>query len=172
MFDSAKYTREHKVERALALQRFHQKRPFYKTWSNMVQRCHNTGATKYKNYGGRGIIVCEEWRNNYQAWYDYVSKLPHFGEEGRTQDRINNDRDYEPNNIRWATRKEQGSNMRRRSGGVKGERHGHAKLTEAQVIEIRGLYPALTVVEIAEKFGVSPQTIYYILQRKSWKHVL
>lgn len=87
----------------------------YQIWDNMNQRCRNPNRLEFKNYGGRGITVCEEWKNDFQAFYDYVSQLPHYGEEGYSLDRINNDGNYEPNNVRWATKKEQANNRRIRT---------------------------------------------------------
>lgn len=84
----------------------------YKCWDNMRNRCLNPNATGYKNWGGRGISIYPEWVHSFDAFYNYVSKLPHFGENGRTLDRINNDGNYEPNNLRWATRYEQTHNRR------------------------------------------------------------
>lgn len=84
----------------------------YKCWDNMRSRCYNPNATGYKNWGGRGIRVCDEWRNNYEAFYNYVSELPHFMEDGYTLDRINVNGNYEPDNVRWATRYEQTHNRR------------------------------------------------------------
>lgn len=85
----------------------------YKTWDNMRNRCLNSNATGFEYWGGRGITVYDEWKNDFKAFYDYVSKLPHFGEVGRSLDRINNDGNYEPGNLRWATRYEQNHNKRR-----------------------------------------------------------
>lgn len=84
----------------------------YRTWDHIIQRCTNEKYTGYANYGGRGITVCDEWRNSFDAFYNHVSKLPHYGEEGRSIDRIDNDGNYEPGNVRWATRSEQNSNKR------------------------------------------------------------
>ena len=88
------------------------KSKIYYVWMQMKNRCHNPESAAFKNYGGRGITVCEEWKNSFQAFYDYVSQLPHFNEEGYSLDRINNDGNYEPNNVRWATRAEQNNNKR------------------------------------------------------------
>ena len=87
-------------------------------WQHMKQRCFNPNISSFKDYGGRGISVCNEWRNSFQAFFDYVSKLPHFDEPGYSLDRINNDGNYEPGNVRWATRTEQNNNRRCCKNGV------------------------------------------------------
>lgn len=89
--------------------------PVFGLWNTMCQRCSNPNNQKYFNYGGRGISVCEEWANSFKAFYDYVSKLPHFGEKSYSLDRINNDGNYEPGNVRWATPVEQANNRRQRN---------------------------------------------------------
>ena len=81
-------------------------------WRGMKSRCYNPNNKSYYDYGGRGIKVCEKWKDDLQSFYDDVSKLEHFGEKGYTLDRINNDADYEPNNVRWATKSEQNTNKR------------------------------------------------------------
>ncbi len=83
----------------------------YRIWLNMKTRCHNPNAINYGNYGGRGIKVCERWLD-FQNFYEDVSKLEHFGEEGYSLDRIDNNGNYEPNNVRWASAKFQGRNTR------------------------------------------------------------
>lgn len=86
----------------------------YSVWQGMRKRCFSKYNKNYEDYGGRGITVCDEWNNSFQSFYDYVSKLAHFGEEGYSLDRINNDGNYEPGNVRWATQKEQVNNARKR----------------------------------------------------------
>ena len=82
----------------------------YTTWGAMIQRCHNSNNRHYKNYGGRGISVCEKWRKSYPAFLADVGRKPH---PALTIDRYpNNDGNYEPGNVRWATRKEQTENRR------------------------------------------------------------
>ena len=79
----------------------------------MLTRCNNENRSAYNRYGGRGITVCDEWKNDFLSFYNYVIALPHYGEEGRTIDRVNSDGSYEPGNIRWATYKEQSINATR-----------------------------------------------------------
>lgn len=83
-----------------------------RVWNDMKKRCFNQNCKAYINYGGRGITVCQEWQDSFEAFYDHVSQLPHFGEAGYSLDRINNDGNYEPGNVRWATRKDQNNNRR------------------------------------------------------------
>lgn len=82
----------------------------YKKWLAIKDRCFNSRNKRFHCYGGRGITVCEEWKNDFQAFYNYVSMLPHFGEKGYSLDRIDNNGNYEPNNVRWATETEQARN--------------------------------------------------------------
>lgn len=88
------------------------KTPLYNAWRGMLSRCLLKTSMSYKNYGGRGITVCDEWKDDFQSFYDYVSQLPHFGEKGYSLDRINNNGNYEPGNVKWSTRKEQANNRR------------------------------------------------------------
>lgn len=87
-------------------------RSLYLTWSAMIRRCHDEKSHAYAGYGGRGILVYAPWRNSLEEFLFYVAQLPYFEQEGYTLDRINNDGSYEPGNVRWATKTEQGRNMR------------------------------------------------------------
>lgn len=86
--------------------------PIYPEYCNMKKRCYDENTHNYKWYGGRGITVCDRWLNDIHNFYDDVSKLPHFREEGYTLDRIDNDGNYEPNNVKWSTHAEQANNRR------------------------------------------------------------
>lgn len=78
-------------------------------WIHMRRRCMPNAECKSRYYD-RGIIVCKEWETNFDAFYRYVSTLEHFGEDGYSLDRIDNDGNYEPGNVRWASMKEQSRN--------------------------------------------------------------
>jgi len=84
----------------------------YNLWRGIKTRCFNRNRKDYADYGERGITMFNEWINNFEAFYLYVSKLPHFEEDGYTIDRIDNDGNYAPNNIRWATQSTQSANQR------------------------------------------------------------
>jgi hypothetical protein len=81
----------------------------YGTWKQMLARCHDETHEYFHCYGGRGIIVCDEWRNDFHAFAKHVDFRPR---RGLTLDRIDNNGNYEPGNVRWATWKQQAANKR------------------------------------------------------------
>ena len=85
----------------------------YQSWEAMIGRCECKSNTGYENYHKRGITVCDEWKNSFETFYEYVSKLEHFGADGYSLDRINNNEGYKPGNVRWADRNTQNNNTSR-----------------------------------------------------------
>jgi PBP1b-binding outer membrane lipoprotein LpoB len=90
---------------------------FYRIWANMIKRIDDPNCISYKNYGGRGIKVCNEWRkfinfknDMYQFYQDHVKE---YGEKETTIERINTNGNYELSNCKWATNLEQKNNQRR-----------------------------------------------------------
>ena len=85
--------------------------PEYRSWCNMITRCTNRNRKGWKNYGGRGITVCARWRRSFPAFLADVGLRP---SPKHSIDRANNDGNYKPDNVRWATAKEQANNRRPR----------------------------------------------------------
>lgn len=82
----------------------------YKIWRHILDRCNNPNHVYYKNYGGRGITICDEWKDDFQAFHDW--SMTNGYSDNLTIDRINPDGNYEPSNCRWTTVKEQNNNKR------------------------------------------------------------
>ena len=90
----------------------------YKTWSNMIHRCSDPNFKQYEDYGGRGIIVCDEWQDikNFIDWVENTSNW----EEGLTLDRINTNGNYSPDNCTFSNRTIQSINQRIQSSNTSG----------------------------------------------------
>jgi hypothetical protein len=97
-------TKRNHIKRGFTGSRIHN------SYKSMKARCNNPKSTKYPNYGGRGITICDRWLESFQNFYADMGDMP----EGRTLDRINNELGYYPENCRWATITEQNQNQRPR----------------------------------------------------------
>jgi len=112
----------------------------YNIWVTMNQRCNNKKHIGYKNYGGRGITVCNRW-HQFESFYKDMGDRP----EGLTLERINNNSNYELSNCKWATQREQANNTRRNV-----------------IIEYLG--QKKTIAQWARKLGIKYVTLYQRLQ--------
>lgn len=79
-------------------------------WCNMKARCYNKNDKYYQDYGGRGIAVCDEWKDDFMSFYNWSTANGYA--DNLTIDRIDVNGNYEPNNCRWATIKQQNRNKR------------------------------------------------------------
>lgn len=80
----------------------------YRIWSNMLQRCKNPNVKEYKWYGAKGVSVCDEWKNDFQSFYDWA--IANGYRDDLSIDRINSNGNYNPSNCRWISISEQQSN--------------------------------------------------------------
>ncbi len=111
----------------------------YRIWAGMKARCYNKNNRGYKHYGGRGIIMCDEWKNDFQVFYDWA--MANGYSDNLTIDRIDVNGNYCPENCRWATNETQKKNMRTNI-----------------VVEYKGTRMCLT--EAAERSGINGQTLF------------
>lgn len=118
----------------------------YSIWANIKQRCYNKNAKAYKNYGGSGVRVCDDWRNsflNFQSW-----ALSHGYEDDLTIDRIDSRKDYCPENCRWIPLRENIEKMHKE--------HNHSWQTPFSDYIYRRGY---TAKSLAEAVGISVRTM-------------
>jgi hypothetical protein len=126
--------------------------PTYYSWAGMIQRCTNPARINWQDYGGRGIHVCERWRN-------FAAFLADMGERpaGTSLERNDPQGHYEPGNCCWATRRQQARNRR------------STKLTADDVAAIRsGLNDGQPWRSLARRFGVSKTLIGHIKKGTTW----
>lgn len=140
--------------------------PIYGVWKHMRQRTSCKNHVQYNNYGGRRIRVFPPWQVDFQLFYDYVSALPHFGEKGYSIDRIDNDGNYEPGNLRWTTRHIQNINRRTyNSTGYHGVYQASINSWSFSVGDYKqnGFYSLIDAINARNKFILDNNLIEYPL---------
>ena len=95
----------------------------YTVWNDMNVRVHNPQYKQYNDYGGRGITICEEWKNDFMSFYNWAISNGYL--DDLSIDRINNDGNYEPNNCRWVTQTIQNRNQRIQTNNTSGYKGVH-----------------------------------------------
>jgi len=147
------------------------KHPLYTRWNNMNARCTIPSSTAYKDYGAKGITVCDRWKHSFDNFIDdvydnYLKHLKECGHKNTTLDRINYLGDYSPENCRWATIQEQSDNKRPRI------EYSPRKLSWEQVKEIRRkIEEGFRTIDLAKEYGVSDHSIYMIKKKRHWNYV-
>ncbi len=117
----------------------------YCSWDHMIQRCTNPRQKQYKDYGGRGITVCDRWRKSFADFLEDMGPRP----AGLTLERVDNAKGYYPGNCEWRSRKQQLRNMRRNA-----------------LFTVRGETGCLS--DMAERYGISEDTVHARIHRFGW----
>jgi len=124
--------------------------PEYRTWAGMKSRCSNPKDDHYQDYGGRGITVCQEWRDSFLAFYNYIGPKPE-PKSLYSIDRIRVNGNYEPGNVRWLSHPEQQLNKRN-------------TVDREKIFRLHAQFPELLQREIAELAGCSKGSVSKILR--------
>jgi hypothetical protein len=128
----------------------------YECWQGMKSRCYNKNRPGYKNYGGRGIIICDRWLNSFDNFFEDMGAKPY---PEASIERIDNDGNYEPLNCKWGSKKEQNRNRR------------YNVISSKQVADdIRTLYKSgnYTQKELSNLYNCEESIIWQIINNYSW----
>jgi hypothetical protein len=137
----------------------------YHIWIGIKSRCFDADSSSYRNYGGRGISVCNEWANSYTAFKDWALSAGYT--DNLSIDRIDVDGDYSPNNCRWVSNSTQQFNKRKSNRNTSGhvgvswnkkERRWVAYITKDHVVHWLGLFDN---IDDAIKARETAETMYY-----------
>ncbi len=120
-------------------------RPEYQAWRDMNRRCYDSRTESFPNYGGRGISVCEEWRGSFKSFFKYIGIRP----DGHSLERLDSDGNYEPGNVRWATRMDQNSNR-------------------CSVVRLEFNGKTMTMREWSGELGINYDCLRYRIQYAKW----
>ena len=119
----------------------------YSIWHGMKERCYNVNHDRYKDYGGKGTTIFDEWKNNFQSFYDWA--MANGYKDSLTIDRIDTNGNYEPANCRWITNKEQQNNR-----------------TDNHYVTFNG--ETKTLKEWSEFLGVNYSTLNHRINQYGW----
>jgi hypothetical protein len=140
--------------------------PEYNSWVLIKQRCYNKNNPDFIHYGSRGIALYDKWIDDFQKFFDYLEQLPETRKqfelrtgEVATLDRIDVNKNYEPNNLRWATRTEQSRN---RTINV------ISSIEDADLIRLEYSQNNITEQALANKYNCDRSTISRIINNKNW----
>lgn len=122
----------------------------YRAWNKIKERCYSITSKDYNKWGGRGVKMCDEWRNDFLLFLRDMGRRP---SKNHSIDRIDNNGNYEPSNCRWATKIEQNRNTRKNV-----------------YLEYRGIRKTLS--EWSHIIGVNYGSIVYHLKRKTFSEVI
>ena len=128
----------------------------YQTWKDMKRRCSDKNYNQYKDYGGRGIIICENWLESFENFFKDMGLKPF---SGASIERINNNGNYEPGNCKWSNHEEQ--NRNRRYNVIKDKQ---------QADQIRQQYSTgnFTQKQLAQIYNCDEPIIWQIINNKTW----
>ncbi len=145
------------------------KHPLYRLRYSMLSRCYNAKPREFAAYQGKGIEVCQQWRNDPHSFYQWA--IDSGWKPGLSIDRKDSDGHYEPSNCQFLTISEN-SIKTHLTQDVRGEKAPNAVLNNERVIEIRRLLSlGVTLTRIAKDFGVSDSAIGAIKSGKTWKYL-
>ncbi len=117
------------------------KNRLYRIWSEMKRRCENSDRPNYRNYGRRGIKVCQEWKNSFETFREWALNNGYSDE--LSIDRIDNDGNYEPSNCHWVTDKEQANKRSSKLIAYKSKKHALAQWCEIFGLDYSVVYMRL-----------------------------
>ncbi len=120
----------------------------YVIWCGIKQRCFNPKCKEYRLYGARGIILCDAWKHDFKAFYEYIGPRP---TKHHSIDRIDSNGNYEPGNVRWATHLEQANNVRSNT-----------------ILTCRG--ESKTMAEWARSLGIAYDMLCQRVCKLGWSH--
>ena len=141
----------------LILKNGYRKLPEYSVWAGMKNRCYYKNSIDYSNYGGRGIKVCDRWKNSFENFYKDMGSRP---DNTYMLDRKDNDDNYEPSNCKWSTPQEQAQNRRNND------------FTKEIVEEIKIKYNnGQTVSQLSQEYNIEKYNIYEVISERTWDNI-